>query len=121
MKDLNYYLSLNHEIKIRKLTEEEGGGWLAEITTLPGCKSDGETPEEAIVNLADAKRCWIEAGLELGRSIPEPITDAYSGQLRVRMPKSLHRALSEKAKEENVSLNQYINYQLARGVGHLVK
>jgi len=118
MKDLNYYLNLNYEIKLRKLDDDEGGGWLAEILLLPGCKSDGETPEEAITNLYDAKKCWIEASLEMGRSITEPVIDGFSGQLRVRMPKSLHRALSEKAREENVSLNHFIIYQLARGVGH---
>jgi len=118
MKDLSHYLNLNYEIKIRKLSEEEGGGWFAEIPLLPGCISDGETPEEAILNINDAKKCWIETSLELERPIPEPITDDFSGQLRVRMPKSLHRALSEKAKEENVSLNQLIIYQLARGVGY---
>lgn len=118
MKDLNYYLNLNYEIKIRKLSSEEGGGWFAEIPFLPGCMSDGETPEEAIANLNDAKKCWIEACLELGRPVPEPGSNDFSGQLRLRMPKSLHRALSEKAREENVSLNQYINYQLARGIGH---
>jgi len=118
MKDLNYYLSLNYEIKMRKLTAEEGGGWFAEIPLLTGCMSDGDTPEETIANINDAKKCWIETSMELGRSIPEPTTDDYSGQLRVRMPKSLHRTLVEKAKEENISLNQYINYHLARGVGH---
>lgn len=118
MKDLNYYLNLNYEIKIRKLTDEEGGGWFAEIPLLPGCISDGATPEDAIINLNDAKKCWIETYLELGRSVPEPEADDFSGQLRLRMPKSLHRALSEKAREENISLNQYINYQLARGIGH---
>lgn len=118
MKDLNYYLNLNYEIKIRKLTEEEGGGWFAEIPLLPGCMSDGETPEDTIINLYDAKKCWIDACLELGRPVPEPESDDFSGQLRLRMPKSLHRALSEKAREENISLNQYINYQLARGLGH---
>ena len=118
MKDLKYYLNLNYEIKIRKLTVEEGGGWFAEIPLLPGCISDGETPEEAIINVSDAKKCWIETSLELGRPIHEPTADDFSGQLRVRMPKSLHRTLVEKAKEENVSLNQYINYQLARGVGY---
>jgi len=121
MKDLNYYLNLNYEIKIRRLTEEEGGGWFAEIPILPGCKSDGETSEEAIVNLNDAKKCWIEASLELGRPVPEPTTDYFSGQLRIRMPKSLHRTLSEKAREENISLNQLIVYQLARCVGHPIK
>ncbi|MDD4768083.1 MAG: toxin-antitoxin system HicB family antitoxin [Desulfotomaculaceae bacterium] len=118
MKDLNYYLNLNYEIKIRKLTSEEGGGWFVEIPLLPGCISDGETPEEAIFNINDAKKCWVETCLELGRPVPEPLTGDFSGQLRIRMPKSLHRILSEKAREENISLNQYINYQLARGVGH---
>lgn len=119
MKDINYYLNLNYEIKIRRLTNEEGGGWFAEIPLLPGCISDGSTPEEAIINLNDAKKCWIEACLELGRPIPKPdLLDDFSGQLRLRMPKSLHRALSEKAREESISLNQYINYQLARGIGH---
>ncbi|MBZ4687474.1 MAG: hypothetical protein PWQ96_2389 [Clostridia bacterium] len=118
MKDINYYLTLNYEIKLRKLTPEEGGGWLAEIPLLPGCMSDGETPEDAINNVIDAKKTWIEACLELGRPIPEPADDNYSGQLRLRMPKSLHRTLAEKAKEEKISLNQYINYQLARGVGY---
>lgn len=115
---MNYYLNLNYEIRIRKLSVEEGGGWLAEIPLLPGCMSDGETPEEAVTNVNDAKKCWIEACLDAGRPIPEPADDEFSGQLRVRMPKSLHRSLSEKAREENVSLNQYINYQLAKGIGH---
>ncbi|MCL6447840.1 MAG: type II toxin-antitoxin system HicB family antitoxin [Armatimonadetes bacterium] len=121
MKDLNYYLDLNYEIKLRKLTEEEGGGWLAEIPLLPGCISDGETPEEALANIEDAKKCWIETCLELGRSVPEPITGDFSGQLRIRIPKSLHRTLAERAKEEKVSLNQYISYQLARAEGHPTK
>lgn len=117
MKSLDYYLNLNYEIKLRNLPEDEGGGWLAEIPQLPGCISDGSTPEEALVNLEDAKKCWIETCLELGRPVPEPVPENYSGQLRIRIPKSLHRILAEKAKEENVSLNQYISYQLARSVG----
>ena len=32
----------------------------------------------------------------------------FSGQLRVRMPKSLHAALSQEADDENISLNTYI-------------
>jgi predicted RNase H-like HicB family nuclease len=117
VKDLEYYLNLNYEIKLRKLHEEEGGGWVAEIPQFPGCMSDGATPEEALANLEDAKKCWIETCLELGRPVPEPVPESYSGQIRIRIPKSLHRIMAEKAKEENVSLNQYISYQLARSVG----
>ncbi|MCL6478170.1 MAG: type II toxin-antitoxin system HicB family antitoxin [Peptococcaceae bacterium] len=118
MKDLEYYLNIDYEIKLRKLSEDEGGGWMAEIPSLPGCMSDGGTPEEAIDNLDGAKKSWIETCLELGRPVPEPVTDEFSGQLRIRIPKSLHRILAERAKEEKVSLNQYINYQLSRGVGY---
>lgn len=119
MKDLAYYLKLNYEISLRRLTEDEGGGWFAEIPLLPGCMADGETPEESLANLSDAKKGWIETYLELGREVPEPIQgESYSGQLRIRMPKSLHRALSQKAKDENVSLNQLILYHLARGIGN---
>ncbi|MCF6126642.1 MULTISPECIES: type II toxin-antitoxin system HicB family antitoxin [Mesorhizobium] len=39
---------------------------------LPGCVSDGDTPEEAIANVQDAIAAWIEAAHELGRSIPRP-------------------------------------------------
>jgi hypothetical protein len=39
---------------------------------LPGCMSDGETPEEAIANVRDAIATWIEAAHDLGRSIPAP-------------------------------------------------
>ena len=117
-KDIEYYLNLEYEIKLRKLSQEEGGGWFAEIPLLPGCMSDGESLEEAVENLESAKREWIETNLELGRVIPEPTNDEFSGQLRVRMPKSLHRTLSQMAKEENVSLNQLIIHQLSKGIGY---
>ena len=61
MKELEFYMKLDYEIKIRKLAEDEGGGWLAQIPLLPGCMSDGETVDECLVNLEDAKRGWIEA------------------------------------------------------------
>ena len=114
-------MGLNYDIKIRRLAEEEGGGWVGEIPLLPGCMSDGETVEELVANVNDAKKCWLETCLETGRPIPEPQEEAYSGQLRVRLPKSLHKTLTEKAREENTSLNQYIVYQLARSTGQPAK
>jgi len=71
-KDLDYYLKLNYEILIRRLEEEEGGGWLATIPDLPGCVSDGESIEDAVKNITDAKRAWVITAFEAGRKIPEP-------------------------------------------------
>ena len=116
-KDLNYYLALPYRITI---TPAEEGGYVVAIPDLPGCISQAETVEEAIKMIEDAKTCWLEVALDEGIAIPEPTrTDEdYSGKFNIRVPKSLHRILVEKAKEENVSLNQYVNYQLSRGVGY---
>jgi predicted HicB family RNase H-like nuclease len=42
--------------------------------------------------------------------------EQYSGELRVRFPKSLHKYLKEESDKEGVSLNQYIVYQLTKGI-----
>jgi len=39
----------------------------------------------------------------------------YNGNISLRIPKDLHRALVGMAKEQGVSLNQYCLYKLARG------
>lgn len=40
--------------------------------------------------------------------------EAYSGKLNIRIPRSLHQKLSQEAKADGVSLNQYILYKLAQ-------
>ena len=61
----------DYEIDIVPLKPEDGGGFGAIAPELPGCRSDGETPEEALRNGYDAAACWIEAAEEMGR-VPEP-------------------------------------------------
>jgi predicted RNase H-like HicB family nuclease len=62
----------DYEVDIRPLPAEDGGGYLATAPELPGCKSDGATPEEALANVYDAIACWIEAAEEMGRRVPQP-------------------------------------------------
>jgi len=62
----------DYEIHIRPLSEEDGGGYLATVPELPGCVSDGETPQQALENVFDAINCWIEAAREMGRAVPPP-------------------------------------------------
>ena len=61
-----------YQLNIRPLAEEDGGGFAAVAPELPECRSDGETPEEALRNGYDAIACWIEAAHEMGRPVPEP-------------------------------------------------
>ena len=55
-----------------ELSREDGGGFLASVPDLPGCMSDGETPEEALANVRDAVDAWIEEAHALGRAVPVP-------------------------------------------------
>lgn len=62
----------HYGVDIRPLSDEQGGGYLATVPELPGCKSDGATPQEALENVYDAIGCWIEAAQEMGRPVPQP-------------------------------------------------
>ena len=46
--------------------------FISEMPELPGCMSDGKTYEEAITNIAQVAKMWIEVATEEGREIPEP-------------------------------------------------
>lgn len=95
--------------------DQDEGGVVVSFPDLPGCITCGETMESAIANAQDAKIAWITAALEDGIEIHEPDSlDAYSGQFKLRLPKSLHRSLSEHSKREGVSMNQYCVYLLSK-------
>ena len=82
---------------------------------MPGCITCGETEEEAVKNALDAKKVWLEAALEDGLAIPAPDSlEAYSGQFKLRLPRSLHRSLAEHSQREGISMNQYCVYLLAK-------
>lgn len=117
-KDLKYYLELNYPSQITKIDDEDGGGFLIEVPMLKGCMSDGETVEEAYNNLEDAKKEWFSYMLENNLEIPEPtkVID-YSGKFMVRIPKTLHKIITEQSKREGLSLNQYVSTVLAYAAG----
>ena len=108
-KDLEYYLGLTYPVQLTHQIDDDDEYWLAEILDLPGCMSDGNDPNEALENIEDAKRLWIETQLEDGYEVPEPTPSReYSGKFLVRMPKSLHSRLAMQAKREGLSLNQFV-------------
>ena len=60
-----------------QLTEDWAGNtrcYVARNPALPGCMAQGETPLEAVKNLADAREMYIDSLLEDGQPVPEPIT-----------------------------------------------
>jgi predicted RNase H-like HicB family nuclease len=51
---------------------EEDGGCVADIPDLNHCSAFGETPDEALREVLQAKAAWLEAASEEGRPIPKP-------------------------------------------------
>jgi len=101
--------------EIKPLAPEDGGGYLIEFPDFPGCMADGETPEEAIREGRDALLSYKRTLEELGRKVPEA-GEAFAGQWRQRVPKSLHADLVRRAANEGVSLNMLVTTILADGL-----
>ncbi len=122
-RTLDDYLALPYTIELVRDEDDEGNsGYVAEVEELPGCLSQGATPEEAIRNIFDAMEGWLSVALEDGRPIPEPRAGKnYSGRFLLRIPQTLHAELARVAEREGVSLNQYAATTLARAVGRREK
>lgn len=113
MKTLEEYLTLPYRMEI--VPDPDEGGYAVFFPDLKGCGSCGETIEEAVAHAQEAKTDWLMAAIEDKRSIPEPVDEeVYSGNFKLRMPKSLHKALAVNAKRDGVSMNQYCVYLLAK-------
>lgn len=113
MKTIDDYMKLPYRMEITPDADE--GGFFVSFPELPGCISLGDTLEEAYKNAQDAKKVWLEAAIEDGVQICEPSKiEDYSGQFKLRIPKSLHKSLAEHSKLEGISMNQYCLYLLSK-------
>ena len=86
---------------------DEDDCYIATAEELPHVSAFGDTYDEALREFKDAMSVHLEVLGEENQ--PEPLTlESYSGQFRVRLPKSLHRRLATLARRENVSLNTLV-------------
>jgi antitoxin HicB len=111
------YLDLPYRVVLMQDEAADGlAGWVAEVEELPGCLSQGKTPDEVMRNIRDAMRDWISTVLERKEDVPLPREQAHSGRFLIRLPKSLHGLLAREAAREGVSLNQFVTGALAASV-----
>jgi antitoxin HicB len=108
------YLALSY--RFTALGDPEGG-YVIVFPDLPGCMTQVETFAEIGPAAAEIKELWLESALAHGNEIPKPtFPEEYSGKFNVRLPKSLHRRLAERAEAEGVSLNQLVVALLSEGI-----
>lgn len=88
---------------------DEDEEYVATCPAFPGLSAYGATEEEALAEGKVALGLFVESCTEKGIPLPEPqVAHMYSGQTRVRFPKTLHRQLAQKAEAEGISLNLVI-------------
>jgi predicted RNase H-like HicB family nuclease len=67
-RTLNDYLKLSYVITLIP----EGNCWFAEIKDLPGCMTQGETRDEALELIEEARHGWIKTAFKIGMRVPFP-------------------------------------------------
>ncbi len=108
--------TVEYPFEVRPMSKDEGGGFAISFPDLPGCWSDGATPEQAIENGRDALVSWLAVATEFGDEISRPFS-TVSGRFVQRVPRSLHAELIARAKAEGVSLNTLVVSLVAEGIG----
>jgi predicted RNase H-like HicB family nuclease len=97
---------------------DEDGGYIAMTPELDGISAFGDTPAAALAELSVARSLWLDEVSESGRQAPDPLSlPAYSGQFRLRIPRTLHAWLAARAHIEGVSLNTFVVQLLSEGRG----
>jgi len=69
-------------------------------------------PDDLDLEMLDAADSESDAGTITYEQLKDEME--YSGKISLRLPRTLHKELSEGAKREGVSLNQYAVYKLAK-------
>jgi antitoxin HicB len=102
----------------RVMIPDESGGFHAEIFEFPGCFAQGETLEETYKNLEGAAESWVQARLHHDQPVPEPFNNTgYSGNISLRLPRSIHKRAALMAERERSSLNTYLVSAVSARVG----
>ena len=102
---------MENKYPINIFWSEEDDCFVAIIPDFPNLSAFGETHEDAIADAKQVLQMAIDSLERDGISLPQPKcykTQEYSGQVRLRMPKSLHHELSSIAESEGVSLNTHM-------------
>lgn len=112
MKTLNDYMSMSYRMEV--VEDKTEGGFVVSypdlLVALPA-----EKQWKVQFQMPGCKKAWLEAALEEGVEIHEPDSlEDYSGQFKLRIPRSLHRLLAEHSQREGISMNQYCVYLLSR-------
>ena len=104
MKTAEEYIKLDYEIVIRVLSEDEGGGWFAYYKDFKGIIVDCENPKEAIEDVTNAFRAFVQNAIANGDFIPMPSSHQPKAvRLNITIPEDELEVLDKYAKNHGMS------------------
>jgi predicted HicB family RNase H-like nuclease len=102
----------------RVVWSNEDEAFIATCPEFEGVSAYGDTADQALAEAQVALSLMIESYHAEGWELPGAASlSSYSGQFRLRVPRSLHAKLAEAAEADGVSLNTYAVSLRAMGVG----
>lgn len=111
-KNLNYELKL-----IRKLDDKGNEYWTAYFPAVNDCTGTGDTFEEAVKEAYENLEIYLDYLKEAGYPIPQEYEEPeYSGKFTFRTSRTKHKQIVELAKKEGLSLNNYLNELIDKGM-----
>lgn len=111
----------DYTITVKHVIADGEPVYRASVRELPHLVEYAASPEEVYALALDAIQTLYEAAKEAGRLFPAPSIDEleFSGRVTLRMPKTLHRQMSNQADEQGTSFNHYLvsilSFAAARG------
>lgn len=102
----------------RVVWSDEDDAFVAVCPEFEGVSGIGETAADALAEAQAALELMVETYQQERWPLPAPTNlQEYSGQFRLRVPRTLHARLASAAADEGVSLNTYAVGLLSGGVG----
>lgn len=108
-----------YPFQIRQIAAEEGGGYLITYPDLPGCMSDGETPEQAVVNGRDAVKSYLLTCQKYGDPYAAPGTVGAIADIWAALSEPLRVRLLRQAERHQARIEDMLPRALERGLSAL--
>lgn len=93
--------------------DADDGGVVIVFPDLPGCMTQVDSADEIAAAADEIRTLWIETAVARGHAVPPLPPDTGGANLVMRLPRTLHRTLSERARAEGVGLASWATILLA--------
>ena len=94
--------------------QDDEEDWIAHFVEMPQISAFSDTPDKALLGLAEAWEGVKESYQKHKKPIPlAPSQKQYSGRFNIRIDKRVHKSLVMEASQAGLSLNALVSQKLA--------